>query len=118
MPLTALKGAERFAPGPLYETLQMIRLAIELLPRQGLPRTRNCFHYAVIVAMIAVRMVEVPFHHVVGMVAVWNRFMSATIAMFVALLVSSAIVIRRARFRVFPAHLDLVFVDVAAMGGD
>jgi hypothetical protein len=65
--------------------------------------------------MIAVRMVEVTFHQVVGMVAVRNRFMSATFAVFVALLVTPAIVVRGARFRVLPTYVDLVFVDVAGV---
>jgi hypothetical protein len=88
---------------------------LKTLRSADLPCSRGCFHYPVIVAMIAMRMVEVAFHHVVGMAAVWNRFVSATGPVFVAVLVSAAIVIRGARFRVLPAHVDLVLVDVVAM---
>jgi hypothetical protein len=65
--------------------------------------------------MITMRMVEVTLHQVVRMVAVRNRFVSATGPVFVAFFVRSAIVVRGTRCRVFPAYADLVLVNMVTM---
>ena len=49
-----------------------------------------------IVAVVAVRMVQVVGDQIVGMVAVWDRFVAAAGAMFVFRVVAAAGVIRRA----------------------
>jgi len=69
----------------------------------------------VIVAMVTMWMVEVTFHQVVCMIAVRNRFVSTTGSMFVALLVRFAIVVRGTQCLIFPAHADLVLVNMATV---
>jgi len=68
-----------------------------------------------IVAMVAMRMMEMTFHQVVRMAAVRNRFVPATGAMLMRFLVRPAIVIRGARRWVFRIHGDLVLVKMTAV---
>ena len=65
--------------------------------------------------MIAVHMMEVTTYQIVGMVAVRNRLVSTVGPVLVALLVSSAIVVRSTRRRVLPAYADLMLVDMVAV---
>jgi len=57
-------------------------------------------------------MVEVTVYEVVGMVAVRNRLVSAIGPVSMALLVPAAIVVRGTGCRVFPAHTDLMLVNM------
>ena len=68
-----------------------------------------------IVTMIPVRMVEVTFDQIVGVVAVRNRLVSAIGTVFVTLLVRAAIVVRSTRCRVFAAYGDGVFVNMVTV---
>ena len=68
-----------------------------------------------IVTVIAVCMVEVTFHQVIGMVAVRNRFVSAIGPVFVSFLVSFAIVVRGTRCLVFSTYGDSVLVNMTSM---
>jgi hypothetical protein len=54
-----------------------------------------------------------PVNQVVGVIAVRDRFMSATRPVFVLLVVLAAIVPWRAVCRIHGAHLDLVLLDAA-----
>jgi hypothetical protein len=65
-------------------------------------------HLAVIVAVGAVRMMQVAIDEIVGVAAVRDRFVSAGGAMAVAFLVSAAIVVRRACLRIVPVHVELM----------
>ena len=65
--------------------------------------------------MITVRMVEMTFHQVIRVVSVGHCFVSTIGPVFMALLVASAIMVRGTRRRVFPAHSDLVFVNMVAV---
>ena len=68
-----------------------------------------------IITVITVRMVEVAFNQVVGVVAVRNSLVSASRPVFVALFMSAAIVVRGTRCRVLPAYADLMLVNVIAV---
>jgi hypothetical protein len=65
---------------------------------------------AVIVAVIAVRVMQVPVNQEVDVVAMRNGLVSAAGAVFVA-----AFDLRRATGRIRPANRDHMFVDVVAM---
>jgi len=62
--------------------------------------------------MVAVRMVEVAFDQVIGVIAMRNCLVAAIGAVFVAVLMPSAFVVRGTRCRVLPAHSDLVLINV------
>jgi hypothetical protein len=66
---------------------------------------------AVVVAMIAVRMMQPPVHQIVDVIAVGNRFMTAagTVGM------ACAAYVRRALHRIASADGERVLVDVIAM---
>ena len=70
---------------------------------------------AVIVAVIAVRMVQVSVYQIVDVVAVRYGFMSAAGAVAVARFVTAAGVIRRAAVGIFAAHFQHVLVNVVAV---
>jgi hypothetical protein len=69
----------------------------------------------VIVAVVAVRMVQVARYQVVDMIAVRNRFMPAACAVDVCLGMPAALVLWRTPRRVRRSNLDATFVDVAVM---
>jgi hypothetical protein len=87
----------------------------EIVRRKILPCGCGCLNYPMIVAVRAVRVVEVTFHQVVGVVAVRNGFVSAIGPVFVGHLVRPAIVFRGARSRVFRAYRDCVFVKMVTV---
>ena len=62
--------------------------------------------------MIAMCMVEVPLHQVVGMIAVGNRLVSAVGPVFVVFLVPTAFVLRGTRCLVFTTDGNLVLVNM------
>lgn len=68
-----------------------------------------------IVAVVAVLVMQVAADQVIGVVAVGNRLMAAVGAVLVAALVFSAAMIRRAAFGIAVADADAVFVYVVAM---
>lgn len=67
------------------------------------------------VAVIAMRMMQMPFHEVVDMVAMRNRLVPAAPTMYVARLMPSTAVIRRARIRVCLRYFNHVLINVIAM---
>jgi hypothetical protein len=67
----------------------------------------------VIVAVIAVHVVQMTGNQVVYVIAVGNCLVSATCAMFVALLMAVTNVVRSTSCRVGGGRLDHVFVDMA-----
>lgn len=69
-----------------------------------------------VVAVVAVGVVQVPVHEVVHMVAVGHGFMSAAGAMHVARLVPGACVRGRADVRVGGGDGDAVLVHMVAVG--
>lgn len=69
-----------------------------------------------LVAVLAVRMMQVVAHQVVDVVAVRHRLMAATIAMRVLGLMALAVVLGRAVVGVRGVHRDDVLVDVVAVG--
>lgn len=75
----------------------------------------NRRHRAVNVAMPAMRMVQVPVHQIVHMVAVRNAFVAATGGVDVRLRVCRAGVARRALRRVRHAHRQRVFIHMAGV---
>jgi hypothetical protein len=68
-----------------------------------------------VVAMIAMRMMQVTVDKVVDVIAVWYRFVSTARPVHVACIMSAAIVVRRTLIRVFRADLKFVLVDMIAM---
>jgi hypothetical protein len=69
-----------------------------------------------VVAVRAVRMVEMAVHQIVDMVAVGHRLMAAARSVPVLTVMAAAIMIGRAPFGVPPADIDRVFVDMPLMG--
>jgi hypothetical protein len=69
-----------------------------------------------VVAVRAVRMVEMAVHQVVDMVAVGHRLMAAARSVPVLAIMAAAIMVGRAPFGVAPADIDRVFVDMPLMG--
>ena len=66
-----------------------------------------------IVAVVAVRMVQVAVHKVIDMIAMWHGFVAATGSVDVAGFVAAAGC--RATIGVRGAHFDDMFIDVIAM---
>ena len=69
-----------------------------------------------VVAVRAVRMVEMAVHQIVDMVAMGHRLMAAARSVPVLTVMAAAIMIGRAPFGVAPADIDRVFVDMPLMG--
>ena len=68
-----------------------------------------------VVAVVAVRVVQVPIDEVIDVVAMWHRFVTAAGAMDVSCFVAAAVVVGRAGVRVGGADGDAVFIDVVAV---
>jgi hypothetical protein len=68
----------------------------------------------VIVAVIAVRMVQMAVHEVVDVVAVRHRFVAAAGAMDVTLRMAAAVVLGRTVGRVLLGHIDGVLLHLAS----
>ncbi|WP_420997854.1 hypothetical protein ACKI2N_034175 [Cupriavidus sp. 30B13] len=68
-----------------------------------------------IVAVIAMRVMKVPAHEIVDVVAVRHRFVPASGAVDVPVLVAPAMMLRRAPVRVLRADFEAVLVHMAAM---
>jgi hypothetical protein len=66
-----------------------------------------------VVAVIAVRMVQVPGNMIIDVVAVWHRFMAATRAMGVVRFVTAAAMTRGAAIRIAAGYADHMLVDMA-----
>lgn len=66
--------------------------------------------------MLAMRMMQVTVHKVIGMVTVRNSFMTTADAMLVRLIVASTGVIRRAGRRVLLVHIDRMLVEMTIVG--
>lgn len=69
-----------------------------------------------VVAVVAVRMVQVPLHEVVRVISVRDRLMAAVRAMLVGLVVTSASVLRRAAGRVGRRHFQTMLLDSPGAG--
>ena len=69
-----------------------------------------------IIAVVAVRVVQMAAHEVVDVIAVRHRFMAAARAVDVILGVGAAGVLRRAAGRVAPADGQRMLLDLAALG--
>ena len=68
-----------------------------------------------VVAVVAVRVVQVTIDEVVDVVAMRHRFVAATGAVHVSRFVAAAVVFRRAGVWVGGADGDAVFIDVVAV---
>jgi len=69
----------------------------------------------VVVAVVGVRMVQMPGHEVVDVVAVWNRLVATAGAVDVAGLVALASVLRGTPLGVLDVDLEHVLVDVVVV---
>ena len=69
-----------------------------------------------VIAVVAMDMVQVPVDQIVHMVAVGNRFMTTARPMHVIGVMASALVCRRASIRVGVRHRDDMLVDVVVVG--
>lgn len=78
-------------------------------------RKSHALDATVVIAVIAVRMVQVPVHQVVGVVAVGNCRVAAVRAVFVALLVTATFVAWRASGRVRRVDGQGMFLDGATV---
>jgi hypothetical protein len=65
--------------------------------------------------MPAVGMVQMPFHEIVDVIAMWHGLVSATGTMDMAGLMAGTAVSRRAGIRIRLRHLDHVLVHMVAM---
>lgn len=74
------------------------------------------FERPVVVAMIAMRMVEMPIDKVVHVIAVRHDLMSASRPMHVSRLMTPAAMRRRALIGVVRVYLDRVLIDMIAVG--
>lgn len=81
-------------------------------PKRHLACGRNDFQGAVIVTVIAMRVVEVPFDQVIGVVTVRNRLVSAITAVLMTLVVATAVMIGCTGRRILRGNADLVLVNV------
>jgi hypothetical protein len=77
--------------------------------------TGDDFQLAVIVAVGAVRMVQMAIHQVINMVAMRHGFVSAVGTVSVGLLMAGAAVVRRAFLRIRRSHLNLMVVHMIAV---
>jgi len=68
-----------------------------------------------IIAMVAMGMVQVPIHQIVDVVAVRHRLVTATGAVLMPWLVPFAAVLRRAAIGILRRHFDRVLVDMVAV---
>lgn len=103
--------------GAVYE-VRRARVADSSLTEKHRPGGAFLLHNlnrAVIVAVIAVRMVQVSVYQIVDVVAVRYRLVPAAGAVTVARLVAAAGVIRRAAIGIFAAHFQHVLVNVVAV---
>lgn len=66
-----------------------------------------------VIAMIAVRMVQVPGNVIIDMIAVWHRFMAAARAMAMIRFVTAAAMTRGAAIGIVAGHADHMLVDMA-----
>jgi hypothetical protein len=71
------------------------------------------FHRAVVVAVVAVRVVQLPVHQVVHVIAVRHRFVPAAWAVLMAMVMPG--VSRVAAVRIGRAHLEDMLVNVPAV---
>jgi hypothetical protein len=78
-------------------------------------RAGDHFQLAVIVAVIAVRMVQMAIHQVIDMIAMRHGFVPAVSTVSVLLLMSRAAVVRRAFLRIRRGNLDLMVVHMIAL---
>jgi hypothetical protein len=69
----------------------------------------------VVIAVRAVRVVQMPRHEVVDVVTVGDAFVPARRPVDMALWMSAAVVVGRAAGRVLRGHLERVIVDVVAV---
>jgi hypothetical protein len=70
---------------------------------------------AVVVTLTPFRMMEMSTHQIVGVVAVWNRFVAASGSMLVVLIVTTAIMSGRARCGITRAYGDHMLINMAGM---
>ncbi len=68
-----------------------------------------------IVAMVAVRMMQMPVDQIVDVVPVRHRLVPAPRTMNVPRLVSAALMFRRTRVRILRRNLDRVLIDMPVM---
>ncbi len=67
-----------------------------------------------IIAVVAMLVVQMPIHEVIDVIAVWNRFVTTIGAVLVPLLVTGAMVIRSACAGIRGTHWQGVFFDLPA----
>ncbi|WP_167525600.1 hypothetical protein [Cupriavidus oxalaticus] len=68
-----------------------------------------------VVAMVTVKMVKMPPHEIVDMVAVWNGFVPAARTMYVIGIMAATLMIRGAPVRIGRGHRDDMLINVIAM---
>lgn len=73
-------------------------------------------HRTVVVAVVAVGVVQVPVHEVVHVVAMWHGLVSAAGAVHVTRVVRAAVVVGCALIRVLRADRQHMLVDVVTVG--
>ncbi|MFM0093574.1 recombinase family protein [Paraburkholderia sediminicola] len=88
------------------------RTKVRAFQPAAIARSRE-FDRAVVVAVIAVRMVQVAVDEIVDVIPMWDRLMAAPRSVNVGRVVAAAA--RRALVRIFGAHFELVLVYVIAV---
>ncbi len=71
--------------------------------------------WSVIIAMITVRMVEVPVDQIVNVVTMWDCLVTAVRAMPVRRIMSAATVVRRTAIGICCSYFDHVFIDATVV---
>ncbi len=72
-------------------------------------------HWSVIVAVVVVRVVQVPIHQIIDVVAVRHGFMTTVWTVHMARFVCATRVMRRADHRVAVVHCERVLIHVVAV---
>ena len=111
------RGTKKGCPlaGASLGTLRCLRAALETGRADGRFLALHHLDRTMVVAMVAVRVVQVAVDQVVDVVTVRDGFVAATGAMDVAGLVAAAFVLGRAAVGVGGRDRDHVLVDVVAM---
>jgi hypothetical protein len=73
------------------------------------------FDWTMVIAMIAMRMMKVAINQIVYMVTMGNRFMAATRAMHMFVIMTAALMFRCANFRIGLAYFNDMLINMILM---
>jgi hypothetical protein len=79
------------------------------------PSVRDHRQWTVIIAMIAMRMVQVSINQIIDVVPMWNRLMTAARPMPMRRIMSATTVLWRTSIGIRCSYFDYVFIDTPVM---